>query len=166
MDHAAATQLDPSSTFAGPASRSAAYKAAKVEFSRRLGEGEVGRAKSSSQLRPEHQLDELLHGTLQVRHRDSAVDIEAFELKKHRIVCWIRSVPAKDAARRYNPERRLPALHSVYLDGRSLAPQCKTLGEVECIGGVTGRMAGRNIEGVKVVIRSLDLRAVLDRIAH
>src|SRR5262245_27986496 len=166
MDHSAAAQLDPSGPLADSASRPAAHKTAEVELRGGLGERKVGGAESSSQPGTEHQLDELLHGALQISHRDPAIDIEAFELKEHRIVSWIRSVSTKHPAWRNNPERRLASLHRMYLDGRRLAPQRKGLGKVKGVGGVTGRVTGWNVEGVKVVVSGLDLRTILDRIAH
>src|SRR5262249_37415647 len=166
MYHATTAQLDPTGVFADPAPRPAAYKAGKVEFRGRFGKWKVRWPESSSQLWPEHQLNKLLNSSLQVSHRDSAIDIEPFELEEHRIVSRIGRVPAEHSSRRHDPERRFASLHRMYLDGRSLAPQGKAFRQVESIRGITRRVARRDIEGVKVIVRGLDLRPIFYRIAH
>ena len=57
-------------------------------------------------------------------------------------------------------------LHRVNLHRRGLRAKRKIARNIEGVCGVASRMTRRNIERVEVIEAGLDLRPVLDRVAH
>ena len=75
-------------------------------------------------------------------------------------------LPAEDLARDDDPDGRLALLHDPDLDGRGVGPEQQVVVDVERVPVVAGRVVGREVEGLEIVVIGLDLRPVLDGEAH
>src|SRR5262249_7000520 len=155
MNEPAAAKLDPPRALTCSAAGASADEAAEVYFGRGLGEWEIGCPEAGPEVLAKHKLDEPLQSPLQICHRYVAIDVESLELEEHRIVGLVGSVAAEDAAGRDDSERRASPLHRANLHGRGLAPQRQVLTDIERVCGIPRGMAGRNIERVEVIERSL-----------
>src|SRR5205085_7909785 len=131
MNHARSAKFDPSRAFADATACASAIEATVIDFSARLSEGKVRGTKARLCLGPEQAMNKLRQRAFQMRHRNSAIDAQAFHLKEHGIVRRIGSISAKDSARRNHAHRRATALHRVNLYRRSLRAQRETFGRIE-----------------------------------
>src|SRR5205823_1910865 len=126
VHHARSAKFDPTRPFADATACASAIEATVIDFSARLSEWKVRGTKARLCLRPEQAMNKFRQRAFQMRHRDSAIDAQAFHLKEHRIVRRIGSISAKDSARRNHAHGGAPALHRVNLYRRSLRAQCET----------------------------------------
>src|SRR5438105_1954990 len=106
--------------FADATARTTATEATVIDFSARLSERKVGRAKARLRLWAEQAMDEFSQRAFQMRHRDSSINAQALDLKEHRIVGWIGRVATKDSAGRDHSHRCTATLHRMNLHGRGL----------------------------------------------
>ena len=166
MHHAGPAQLDPARPFADSTAFAAATKATVINFGARLGKGKVRWTKPRFCFGTEQSMNKFGERPFQVRHGNSAIHAETFDLIKHRIVRRVGRITAKDATRRDHPDRRAAALHCMNLHGRSLRSQRKAFGRVERVLWVAGRMPLGNIQCVEIVKVRLDFPIVLDGIAQ
>src|SRR5262249_29923804 len=100
-----------------------------------------------------------------MRHRNSAIHAESFNLVEHWIVCWVGGITTKHTARRNHSHGRSAPLHSMNLHRRSLRTQRKSLGGVKRVLRIPRRMAFGNIQGVEVIEICLNFAIVFDGIA-
>src|SRR5437764_1673627 len=98
-------------------------------------------------------------------HGDAAIDAQPLNLKEHRVVCRMRRVATKNAARRNHAHRRTTPLHRVNLHCRGLRAQSKTFSCVEGVLRIARRMTFGNIQRVEVVEVSFDLAIIFDEVA-
>src|SRR5207302_11285958 len=96
MHHAGAAHLDPAGPFANATAWTTATEATVVDFGARFGEGKVRRPEARLRLRAEQAVREFSQRAFQMRHRDPAIDAQAFDLIKHGVVRRIGRVAAKD----------------------------------------------------------------------
>ena len=101
-----------------------------------------------------------------MRHRDPAIDAQAFDLIKHGVVRRVGRVTAKDPARCDHAHRRAASLHRVNLHRRRLRAQSETIGSVERVLRIARGMSFQNIECIEVVEVRLDLAIVFDGITQ
>ena len=85
---------------------------------------------------------------------------------EHRQVRRVGRLAAEDAAGADDADGRLRPLHDPDLDGRGVGPQEQVALDEERVPLVAGRMVGREVEGLEVVVVGLDLGALLDGEAH
>src|SRR5262245_53439421 len=164
MHHAGAAQLDPARPLADAAAAAATSKAAVIDLGARLSEWEIGRPETRLRLGAEQAVDKLSQSALQVRHGDSSIHAQSFDLIEHWIVCWVGSVAAENSSRRDHAHRRAAALHRVNLHGGGLRSQRKAFSRVEGVLRITRRVSFRNIQRVKIIEISFDLAVIFDRV--
>src|SRR5215813_2864633 len=164
MHRARAAQFNPAGVLADPTTRTATLEAAEINLGARLSEREIRRTKTNLSSGPKHQAQEFGDRTFQMRHRNSAIHAQTFDLVEHGIVCRVWSVAAKDSTGSNHSDRRSASLHCVDLNCGRLRAQRQTFGRVESILLSTRGMILRNVQRVEVVEVSFDLAVVFDRI--
>src|SRR5262249_56033940 len=122
----------------------------------RFDEWEVARPETQFDLSIEEFFEKGLQRAFQIPHSDSAIDVQPFNLKEHRIVSRVGIVSAKDLSGSDDSERRTTALQRVYLHRRRLRPQRKLVVDVESILRFAGRMTDRNVERVEIIEGRID----------
>ena len=120
MNHARPAEFYPARVFANTTTGAAAFETTEVKLCARLCKRKIGRPETGDRLRAKHTAQKLGDRPFQVRHANPAIHAQAFNLKKHWIVGWIRRIPAKDSSRRYHPQGRAAALHRMNLHRRRL----------------------------------------------
>src|ERR1051325_1243916 len=120
MHHPGTTQFDPAGILADATTAAPAFEATEIKLRTRLREWEIRRPKTRHRVSAKHAPQKLRDRSLQVRHRDAAVDTETLDLKEHRVVRRIGSIATKHAPRRDHAHRNTATLHRVNLDGRCL----------------------------------------------
>ena len=128
VNHAAAQNLQPASAFAHAATfavvqvaGAAAYAAAYVSFSGRLGEREEMRTEASFAIGAEHLLAEVFERAFQVAERDTLVYHQAFALRELGKVLRISNVATVYLARSNDVNRKILVFHNVNLNAGSLS---------------------------------------------
>ena len=111
MDHAGAAHLQPAGVLADAAARAAADRAVDGEIDARLDEGEEVAAEADAPLRSEELPRHLGQRSLEVGHRDVAIDRQPLELVEHPLVRGVLRLVAVDAAGNDHAHRRLGLLH-------------------------------------------------------
>src|SRR6266498_439929 len=164
VNHARPAKFYPSRVLANATTSAAALETTEVEFCARFCKRKIRRPKPRDRLRAKHPAQKLSHRALQMCHADSAIHAETFNLKKHRVVGWVRRIAAKDSAGSYHSQGRTTALHRMNLHGRGLRTQSKTLAGVKRILRSTRRMIVRNVQCVEVIEIRFDFASVLNRI--
>src|SRR6185369_2045783 len=165
MHHAGTAQLNPARVLTNATTTSLALEATEIKLGARLRERKVRRSKARDRVRSKHSSQKLSHRALQVRHRDTAIDAQSFDLKEHRIVRGIGSIATKYTAGRDHPNRRAATLHRMNLDGRRLRAKREAVSRVERVLPPSRRMVFGNIERGEVVEVGFDLATVFDRVA-
>ncbi|MCY1175091.1 hypothetical protein D9M73_153140 [compost metagenome] len=164
MHHAAAHDFQPAGLLADTAAFAATDHALDVDFRRRLGEREEGRAEAYGELFLEERAKEFLDGALEVGEADVLIDQQAFHLVEHRRVGQV-GVAAVHAARADDANRRLLAFHGADLYRRGMGTQQHVGIEIEGVMHRPGRVVARDVERLEVVIVVFDLRAFGDAVA-
>src|SRR5205807_1056616 len=131
-----------------------------------LGEGEVLRPELASPVLAEERLHEVVERPEEVTEGDAFVDCEPLDLMERRGMRRVRRVAAVHAAERDDVDGRLLRLHRPYLRGRGLGAEHRLVVEEERVQGGSGRVTGREVETVEVVVGRLHLAAVDDRVAE
>src|SRR5215213_2205439 len=166
MHHSGTAQLDPARVFTNATASALAFETTEIKLRARLGERKVRRAKARHSVWPKHPSQKLRDRALQVRHRDAAIDTQAFDLEEHRIVCGIWSVTTKHTARRDHPDRHATTLHRVDLHGRCLRAKRKPIGGIERVLPRARRMVLRNVERIEVIEVLFDLAIVFNSVSE
>ena len=112
----------------------------------------------------EERLQEVVERPLEIAERDPLVDREPLDLVERRRVRRIGRVASVDAAEGDDVHGRLLRLHRPDLRRRRLGAEHRLVVEEERLQRRARRMPGREVEGVEVVARRLDLAAVDDRV--
>src|SRR5215470_11342273 len=166
VDHSRPAHLDPAGAFADTTAPASALEAGVVDLRAWFDEREIGWAEACARFGAEEQTHELLDRAFQVAERDAAVYKQPFDLVEHRIMRGVGRVAAEDASGRGHAQRRAALLHRVNLHRRGLRTQRQPLVDVERVLRAARRVIGRDVQRVEVVEVGLDLRAVLDLVAH
>src|SRR6185295_431671 len=166
MDHARSPKFDPARLLANPTARAAAFETTEIKLCTRLSKWKIRRPEPRHSLRAKHAPQKLCNRSLQMRHRDPAVNAQAFDLEEHGIVSWIRRVATKDTAGRYHAQRRATPLHRMNLHRGGLRSQRKTFGSIKSVLGRARRMICRNIQRVEIVEVRFNFPIVFNCIAQ
>src|SRR5215813_4535185 len=166
VDHSRPAHLDPAGAFADATATAAAFEAGVIDLRARFDEREIGWAEARACFGAEEQPHELLDRAFQDAERDAAVYKQSFDLVEHRIMRGVGGVAAENAPWRGHAQRRAALLHRVNLHRRSLRTQRQPLVDVERVLRAARRVIGRDVQRVEVVEVVLDLRPVLDLVAH
>ena len=152
------SEFDPAGILADRAAVARADDAGSGQLGAGFGEWEVARTESRVRTPGRKLRQEGVQRAFQVGHADAFVNVETFDLVKHRRVRGIERVRAVTAAGRDNPHRRLPGFHSPDLDRRSVAAETSRPRQIEPGPGVARRVVGFEVQGREVVPVVLDVR--------
>ena len=114
----------------------------------------------------EERLDEVIERAEKIAERDPLVDGEPLDLVERRRMRRVGCVTAIHAPRAHDVDRRLARLHGADLRRRRLRAEDCVFVEEERLQRRPGRMPGREVERVEVVMRRLHLAAVDHRVPH
>ena len=169
MDHAGAEDRDPACAVARATARTVAVHARDVDphagLRVRVVLGLEPDATALAEQRARHERER----ALEVREREPAVDPDPLELVEHREVCRVdrliavHAAEARDADRQDVLARFAPArsvLQDPRLHGGGVAAQQQATVDPERVLHVARGVVLRDVEGVEVVERPLDLRPV------
>ncbi len=124
------------------------------------------RAEAHLALRAEEGAHQVQERPLEIGHRDAAVDREPLDLVEDRYVGRVGCLATVDAPERDDVDGRLLLLHDVDLRGRGLGAQQHVAVQEDGLERRARRVVGREVEGVEVVARRLDLATVHDLVAE
>ena len=166
VHHPGAHHLDPTGLFADPAALALAERTGDIDFRAGLGEREEARSEARFGLFTKKLVVEDLERAFQVRERDPFIDNQSFDLMKHRRVRRVQVIMSEDAPRTDDADWGLLPFHGSNLNGRCVCSQDNVIGDIERVRRIPRRMPGGDVQGLEVVIGSLDFRAVFDRVPH
>ena len=115
---------------------------------------------------PHELVGEIGQVAFEIGHRDLPVHVESLDLMEARAVGCVGCIAPVTAAGRDDSHGRFLLLHHANLHRRRLRAQQLAGLQVERVLRVAGRMIGRRVERVEVVVLGLDVRPIRHRETH
>ena len=161
MHHAGAQDFQPAGVLAQGAAVAVADDAIHVDLDARLGEGEMAATEADLALGAVHAAGEVDQHAFQVGHGDVLADRQPLHLVEHDLRAGGDGLVAVAHARQNHPDGvGMKRLHGANLTRRGMGAQHHALVDVEGVPHVAGRMVGRHVEQLEVVVVALHLAAV------
>ena len=168
VHHTAAQDLEPAGMLAHTATPAIAQNALHIHLSGWLGEGEVAGPEARLATAPEHALGEIGQCSFQVGETDVVAHSQPLDLIELYLAAGSELFVSVAHARQDDTDWfRAVFAHSVDLAGRGMgAQQHVTLGGVEGVLHIAGRMVPGEVEQLEVAFVSLHIPAAIDLEAH